>query len=54
VKGCSCNASEFSAEQIAASEQALRDEAEARRTAAAKPKPEDEPSEAPTPPPSPR
>ncbi len=38
VKGCSCNAAEFSVQEIARSEQLLKEEAEARRTAAMKPK----------------
>ncbi|MDZ4791401.1 MAG: DUF2865 domain-containing protein [Hyphomicrobiales bacterium] len=38
VKGCSCNLAEFSLDEIAKSEKALKDEAEARRTAAVKPK----------------
>jgi hypothetical protein len=38
VKGCSCNPSEFSLDEIAKAEQALKDDAEARRTAAARPK----------------
>ncbi|MDX2264544.1 MAG: DUF2865 domain-containing protein [Hyphomicrobiales bacterium] len=46
IKGCSCNASEFSMEEIAKSEQALKEDAETRRTAAARPKGEPEPAPA--------
>lgn len=38
IKGCSCKPDEYSEREIAKSEQALRDAAEAKRTAAAKPK----------------